>query len=393
MFLIRLLRYLRGYVWFEARGVFVERFLNLVARDRIAVWSGRKRGEVYTGCIAAHNYRRLRTHARKTKVKLRITQKVGAGFQRRKYRKRTGLFIGLALFVVFLMGMSQFIWRIEIGGNERVDEIDVLQALEALGIEPGTWRSSIDVRDCERKMLLLLPELSWAALNIDGSALRVEVSESTKPPKVILDSAPCNIVAGEAGQILSMYVYDGQAMVQIGDTVLPGDMIVSGITQDSRGMSLFRHAQAQVIAQVQLNLEVSVPLAQTHYIETGKIMKRGYLQLFTGEIPIFLPWSIPAPYRVNRTTTPLRMFSLELPLSWLGEEYILMEEVPVTLTEAEAKKEAMAELGNLQKARLGDAEILEREISSALEGDHFVMKAHYICNMDIAEEREILIGE
>lgn len=393
MIFLRFIRYLRGYVWFEARGVFVERFLNLVARSRIPIWAGRKKGEVYTGCVMAGDYKQLRPHARKAGIKLRVTAKTGAPFQRRKYRSRTGLLVGLALFAAFIIGMSQFIWRIEVGGNKTVNDTAILQALESLGVEPGARRSSIDVRDCERQMLLLLPDMAWVALNIDGSAIHVEVSESTLPPAMVDPLDPCNVVAGEAGQILSMNVYEGQPLVGIGDTVLPGDIIISGITQDMRGQSLFRHARGQVKAQIQVDLEVDVPLQQTEFVETGKTMKRRYLGIFSGEIPLFLPLQIPSPYRVERTNTPLVLFSLELPVNWLTEEHILMEEVPVTYTEAEAKALAMKELGLLQKVRLEGAEIVDRSVTGELSGQSFLLKAAYICNMDIALEKEIEVSE
>lgn len=393
MFLLTLIRYLRGYVWFEARGGFVERFLNLAARARIPIWSGRKLGEVYTGCVPAGSYRKLRVHARKSGVKLRITDKKGAPFYRIKYRKRTGLLVGVLLFAGFVATMSQFIWRIEISGNQKVQDTAILQALDALDIAPGTLRSSIQVRSCESRLVLMLPDLSWAALNIDGSSLRVEVSESTLPPIMVDPTSPCNIIAKEAGQILSMHVFDGQAVVQQGDTVLPGDLIVSGILQDQRGQSRFRHASAKILARVEQELVVEVPLQQTEFIETGKVRKRGYLGVFGADLPLFLPFQIPTPYRVERSTSPLSVFSVELPVHWLWEEYILMEEVPLTLTEEEAKQEAIRELALLRQTRLGDVQILNQTIKGQLTDTAFIITAVYTCDMDIAVQKEIAVTE
>lgn len=393
MFILNLIRYLRGYVWFEARGVFVERFLNLVARNHIPVWSGQKRGDVYTGCVIAGDYRKLREHAKKAGVKLHVTGKKGAPFQRRRYRGRTGLVVGLVIFLGFVLGMSRFVWRIEVNGNEKLQETTILQTLEALGVRPGTLRSSIDVRDCERRLLLMLDNVSWAALNIEGSAIHVEISEATPPPPMVDPKEPCNVVAGQAGQILSMNVFDGQTLIGIGDTVLPGDIIVSGITQDQRGQSLFRHARAEVIAQVQQDVEVEIPLNQTEYVETGKTMKRRYLGVFGGELPLFLPFSIPSPYRVEREETRLTMFSRELPLTLLREEYILMEESPLIYTEEEARKLALLELSLLEKATFDDAEIVNKEIRGRLEGQVFLLNATYTCNMNIALEQKIAVDE
>lgn len=389
MFLLNFLRYLRGYVWFEVRGGFIERFLNLAARNRITIWSGRKRGDVYGGCVAARDYRHLRGIAKQTGVRLRISGKHGLPFHRQRYRRRTGLLAGAAIFFAFVFGMAQFIWRIEIRGNDRASTASILQALESLEIAPGTLRRSIDIRDSERKMLLLVPDLSWVALNMDGSTIHVEVSESSLPPPMIDPKTPCNVVAREAGQIIALHVFEGQALVKEGDTVLPGDLIVSGITQDGREQTLYRHARAQVIAETTLTLEAASPLQQTAFIPTGKQLRRHYLGIFGVELPVFLPWSTPSPYRVERALSPLRIASLELPVYWLREEYIFMREVPRTLTEEEAKLDALAQLENLEKTQLTEAEILDRRITGELRNGTFYLWAEYDCRIDIAHKQEI----
>ena len=162
MFLIRLVRFLRGYVRFEAQGVFIERFLNLLARDRISVWDGRKRGDTYTGCTRAGAYGKMRRHAKKAGVRLHVLDKEGMPFHRRRYRGRVGLLIGAGIFVAFLAVMSGFIWRMEVSGNEKLEDSEIIAVLERLGVSPGTWRSTIDVRECERLAMLELHEISWS---------------------------------------------------------------------------------------------------------------------------------------------------------------------------------------------------------------------------------------
>jgi len=393
MFLIRLFRYLRGYVQFRAEGVFVERFLNLVARDSIPVWNGRKQSGVYTGYTNASSYRRLRRHAKKTGVSLRVQDKIGVPFTRRRYRKRTGLLVGLLVFFGFLYAMSLFIWRIEITGLESVSEQRVLEALENVGVRPGAFRPAIDVRDAERRALLALHELSWIALNIDGSAIDVQVNEAVQKPEIVDPDKPCNIVATRSGQIVSMNIYEGQALVQVGDAILEGDVIVSGITEDRRGQNMFKHARAQVMARMEHGIAVDVPLIQTRYVETGKTVCRRYLSLFSLDLPLFWPSKMEFPYHVDRSEEPLQAFGVTLPLGIFRENYHLMEEVTVILTEEEAKQQAAKELAILQKAQLGDAEIVQKEAVGALRDDAFHLECTIICILDVTEEKEIFQTE
>lgn len=393
MFLLKLLRYLRGYVKFSATGAFVERFLNLAARDRIPIWDGRKRGDSFTGNTIASEYRKLRRHARKTHVKIRVTEKNGAPFKRHQYRRRTGLLVGLGIFLAFVFLMSRFIWRIEVGGNESVSEGEIIAVLEHIGVTTGKLRSSIDVRGAERRALLALDDLSWIALNIKGSAVHVEVRESDKKPEMIDPDMPCNIIAARSGQITSMLVHNGQAVKVIGDTVLEGDMIVSGITEDRLGQNLFKHARAQVIARVQHRITVKTPLNQTKFVETGEVRYRRFVHVLGWDLPLFLPIKIPQPYHVEREKSMLTISGEELPCGILREKYTLMQEVPVKYTEAEAKQLALNELSFRQRLELDGAEIIEQTSVGALENDSFVLVTDFVCTMDVAKEKQILKSE
>lgn len=393
MFLLNFIRYLRGYVKFIVTGAFVERFLNLAARDRIPLWDGRKRGDSFTGSTIASEYRKLRKHAKKARVKMRIIEKSGAPFKRRQYRKRTGLLVGLGIFLVFVYLMSCFIWRIEINGCERVAESEVIAVLEELGVSSGVFRSSIDVRGAERRALLALDDLSWIALNIKGSTLHVEVRESDQKPAMIDPDMPCNVVAARSGQIISMVVHSGQAVKQIGDTALEGDVVVSGITQDRLGQNLFKHARAQIVAKVQHRIIIKIPFKQTEFVETGDVRNRSFLHILGWDLPLFWPQKIPQPYHVEREKNMFTIAGKELPCGILQEKYTLMREVPVIYTEGEAKLLALKELDLRQRLELTDAEILDKSAYGTTEGDTFILTAEYVCTMDIAKERQILKSE
>lgn len=393
MFFLNLIRYLRGYVDFLVQGAFIERFINLTARDRVPIWDGRKRGESYTGKTIAGQYKRLRPLAKKAGVHIRVTGKHGAPFTRRKYRRRTGIVVGVCIFIAFIFVTSRFIWRVEVTGNERVSERQILSELEELGVIPGKLRSSINVRGVERRALIKLDELSWIALNIRGSAVHVVVREREPKPIMIDSGMPCNVVAARSGQIIEMVAYSGQRVKAVGDTAMEGDILVSGITEDRHGQNLFKHARARVVARVQHRIVVSVPLEQTHFVETGAIKKRNFLHLFEWDIPLFWPSKIPQPYHVEREKSMLKVGETELPVGIINEKYVLMREEPIAYTEDEAKHMGLTELNAKQKVELQDAEIIDKTATGMLNDGVFTITADYVCMMDIAEEREILMSE
>lgn len=390
MFLISSIRHARGFVRFAAQGPHVERFLNLLARERISIWEVGRKGEALTACVAAGSYAGMRSLAKKAGIRLRLAEKHGLPFQKKTLRRRRGLVVGFAVAVLFLFGMSRFIWSVQIAEGLDADHEHILTALEEIGVRPGVLRSSIDVRDAERRALLALHEFSWIALNIDGSTVHFEAYETMPVPEVIDPADPCNVVAARSGQILELRVYSGQPLLQKGDAVLEGQVIVSGITQDRRGQNLFRHARADILAQVPLELTVRMPLTQVQYVPTGKTRTRNYIRVLGLELPVFLPWSIPRPYRAQREEFPLALFGTQLPVSRRKEVYTFMEEVPVTYTETQAKELALRELAALEQVEIGGGEIIERTLTARVEGGEYVLEAQYICHMQIGVGKAIL---
>ena len=146
MFVIKFLRWLRGYVIFRAEGAFVEEFLNRLVRAGILVWGTFKNGIQLTGRVRAKDYRRLRPHAKKTGVRLRVERRKGVPFFLYRYRKRIGIFVGLAVSLLFLWGMSLFVWDIQVTGNQVIQAEDVLRTVEEMGLKIGAFRPGLTAR-------------------------------------------------------------------------------------------------------------------------------------------------------------------------------------------------------------------------------------------------------
>jgi len=156
MILIRLIRHALGYVRFRASCALTERFLNLLAKQRISVWDIKRREQALTGCVAACDYPHIRPLAKKAGVRLRIVEKKGLPFKRKKLTARRGLLVGAGVFVLFLFVMTRFIWTIEVQGNEQIPTEAITRAMEDIGIRPGTLRAGIDVRQSERLLMLAI---------------------------------------------------------------------------------------------------------------------------------------------------------------------------------------------------------------------------------------------
>lgn len=146
-----------------------------------------------------------------------------------RYKKRYFFFAGLALAVCFVLVMSQFVWSIEVVGNETVSTAEILQVLDGLGLHKGTFRGSVDARDLKNNALLQLDQLSWLWVDIKGSRATVSVSEKRAAPEILDQSSPCDIVASKAGVIKNFNATAGKSAVEVGQTVLEGQLLISGV--------------------------------------------------------------------------------------------------------------------------------------------------------------------
>lgn len=391
MFIVRLVRWLKGYVSFTVIGAFAERFLNLVTRAGISIWNISRKGEVITACTVARDYKRLRTPAKKSGIRLRLNNRYGFPFHARKYRKRAGLLLGAAIFIGFILFMSQFIWTIEIFGNVQVSRFEILKALESEGIKVGGYKNNIDVPMAKQRLLLVLNDLSWITINLSGTTAVVEVKERTKEPKMESIDKPCNIIAAKSGQILKMEVSDGTAMVKKGDVVKAGDILVSGIIEDKFANHAFKHAGAKVIAQIQEHRKYNVPLVTEVTRYTGKERTKRLVSLLNTDLPIWFCGSTEFDYQLEATKEQLSLFGIELPITYIEERYreVIQQKVPVT--EERAKGAVLLLINKFEKDELKDAKEVSRNIDVKRVSNGYLVEVDLVINVDIAKEQEIQV--
>ena len=392
MFIVRFLRFVCGYVRFRVTGVFIERFLNLASRGGVNLWGGVKTQTQYTGYTLMRHYKKLRPFAKKTGVQMRIEKRFGWPMWKKKYRRRVGLAAGVVVFLGILGLLGNFVWTIDVVGNELVSSDAILDYLAEQGLKVGAFKHSLDARELERKTLLELKELSWIAVNITGSTVTVEVNERVLAPDMYLDDdKACNIVAKYTGQICSMDVYDGQSDLKVGDTVLAGDLIVSGVIEDGKGQTRFVHARADIQAYTDYEIEVQVPMQQEKRVPTGEVVQKKYLKILTWKIPLFWDRDQQVSYDSQQTTVPFAPFGLSTPFALVEETRAYYTTELVTYQEVQAKEEALALLQKQEEAQLQDAEILEKELSVSQKDGIYTLKASYLCKMEIGKEQEILL--
>ncbi len=253
MLIIEFIRYLFGYINFKGWGGFADRFINLCTKEEIPLWNIRNINGNISASTTIEGYLNIRSAARKSGMRLRVTEKKGLLFFIKRNKKRTGLFLGFLLSALIIIVLSQFVWSVSLVGNVTLEGDYLLETFEKYGVCVGSRISSVDTELAVQNAMKEIEKLSWAAVNLKGSVMVIEVREKTDAPEIYDSHTPTNLVAGEDGVILSVDVLYGNEEVKPGSAVLKGDLLISGLITHPDGSESVIHADGYVKALVKKN--------------------------------------------------------------------------------------------------------------------------------------------
>ena len=89
MFMLGIIRYILGYVYFSGDGGNIEKFLNSASQSGIMLWNTRLKAGVLHACTLAKKYKHLYPLAVSAGVKLNVTRCVGLPFKAKKIGRHT----------------------------------------------------------------------------------------------------------------------------------------------------------------------------------------------------------------------------------------------------------------------------------------------------------------
>jgi len=309
MFLLKLINYIKGYLLITVDGYFLERFINMCIRNNIFIWDIHKMSSSQMRVkISVKAFRQIRPITKRTKSRVRIYRRRGVPFILHKYRKRRGLLIGLCLFLAIMWYFTAFVSGVEINGNEIVETAVIEQHLAEFGVRNGRMLRNIDSRSVENQMMTAIPELSWVAVNIQGSKVFVEVQErAVIPPRIPVD-VPANIIASRSGLIESMNIRNGQSVVSIDDSVSEGDLLVSGIADFAGGGARFVHSFGEVFARTWYEATAEFPLNFEERVNTGRERNKRSIRFMNLQINLYISRRIP--YTVYERTRTIDVYRI-----------------------------------------------------------------------------------
>ena len=127
-----------------------------------------------------------------------------------------------------------------------------------------------------------MEDIGWAGVSLKGTKLTINLAKRDPLPKLVPMSEPCNLVAAKDGVIKQVIALRGIDMVKPGDTVVKGQLLVSGsfVPKYNEEIEVKVHATGQVIASTWYEEERIIEMKEVERYRTGKKFSNTTLEIF-----------------------------------------------------------------------------------------------------------------
>ena len=271
----QLLNAVPGWAEIRVSGAAPVLFLNCCAVRRIPLLAVREEDEYTLRVrVPAGKLRACRRAASATGCGAELLRTGGAPRLGKLLLRRAVPALCLLAVLLGLVWSKLFLWEIEVRGNERVSTARILDALRECGVDCGSFWPNFTSDQLRSELLLLLPELRWATVNIYGSRAEVIVRERIPRPALFDAKAPTDVTAAQTGFVTKVLALDGTALVRPGDAVLSGETLISARMDSISGGSRLVHAQGSVRGESYWELLSAAPAHVLRKTWTGAVHSR-----------------------------------------------------------------------------------------------------------------------
>jgi similar to stage IV sporulation protein len=338
---------INGSIKVRASGKLLSNMLNQLNRAEVSLWNVQKiSDDTVIFFINLKDYRYLRKIAKQTNSKVRIIEKFGIPFLNWRLGRRYMFVIGIIFFLAFIWTMSNFIWDIEIVGQDGNNltyeqEKNIREGLLGIGIKEGRWKYKIPEKDIIQNHLReqLSSNYIWIGMEFRGTTMSIKAVPITKPKLEEEILIPSNLVAKKQAVIHKILVYEGIAKVRAGEMVRPGQVLVLG----NYGEEKYIPARGVVEGIVWYTVEVEVPLVRSVDTYTGERTTRYRIGFGNWVIPLYFAKnneSLSELYK-NTISKKLGWRSISLPIELYYDTYFETKKEIITIDNTKAKQIAL----------------------------------------------------
>ncbi len=269
-----------GYTRFCVEGLNLHKIPQLFAREGIPLFR-LKRSKNGRVCFCVHGSNRGKAVALLTAKCYNIAEQEDYGAVLFCLRHR---FLAVCLLAVLLVvcSASGFVWKTEIEGQNSEEALAVLRQG---GVSVGTRKSVIRLDEVETLLCTRVRGVAVARAELRGCVLYVRLfAAETKPPETE-DHVRKDVLSPADGVVESIYASAGTLLVQAGDEVKKGQILIAGYHTFPDGTQRDERAMGGVTLAVRAEATVLFEPQKTVAERTGKVWKATGFRLFGHEVP------------------------------------------------------------------------------------------------------------
>lgn len=381
----------RGVTKIEASGAQPERILNYCAENGIEFWSASPcRDFSITFCVHASYADSLLARSGKNGLDVKLISETGGRKLKLGAKRRAVFLLAFVLCVSLAAVSSLFLWRIEISGNDKLSDAEILRKLAECGVDYGAYWPALSSDEIRSRIVSEMPEIAWLSLNVRSSKAEIIVHERIDKPDIVNEKSPCDIIASKSGVIRKMSVLEGESAAIVGNAVAKGDVLVRGLMSSETGDERYVHSMAQVIADTWYEISAQTPLLEER--KTEKSGRNTAFSLVIGKKRInFFSDSrnkCDSCDKINK----LKYISLgdvfTLPVGYAVERTTQYKTSLLPIDEDEAVGRMKENLKNELQRRIGDGQIVSEEYSVSKTDKVMTVTLRAQCTENIAKEAD-----
>lgn len=366
-------------------------FVNACMSNNIKLENVKIVDGIFVARCAPQDYLSLKRIARKTGGKIKIKSRKGLEFPLYHLITRKGIMAGFLLGVMLINYLCGFVWNIEIVGNNRLKTSQIKEFLVSQGFYEGVYWKSIDKNFVEDMMMSSFEDVAWVQINRNGTSANVELREATKKPKLATNPTT-NLKAKKDGIIVSAMVYDGWQVINEGDSVVAGDILVSGVYENKdKKLNLYAHASGKFLAQVVEDFDLTINRQQSYKIVT-KEKNYNAISFFGINVPLYIGKIPSKNVTVLESANYIKLNHKKLPIGIVSKNASFYEKAEKTLSDKELYSLTKSEIEKVLSQKYKNGQIVSKSIDISLTNNSAVAKGSITIIEDIGVEKVIIKG-
>lgn len=370
----------KGKILVEIKILNTEKLLNLFWAKNISVYKVKKK-DFATLILEIDylNYSEVKESVERLGGRINIIKSAGFVFFLGNVKKKISLVLGGLIFLCIIYYLSTYIWAVEIDVQKNIPPFEIRKQLKAIGIKPGIVKSSIDVKEVEKKLENMSSEILWLRVRIEGSTLKVVVEEKINPPQ---DQSYeyGNLVATMEGEVKRVYTFAGRTKVKSGQLVKTGDVVIEGI-DGSEGGEYILPPRGIVIANTFYEKSMNVKVNGSTLERSGNKDSDVYISVFGKKI--YLKKAIKDFEHYDKIEMSGKIFNKVLYYERVEKDIALSEEKAIENAVNDLEKSLLNELSR-------DAKIVDKLVDKEMKDqENMLINVVFVVEQNIVSENTV----